>query len=148
MKSRRPIYDYAKGIGILAIVMAHCIQYFASMQGVNGWICSFHVPIFFVISGCIAFIQADKNENFKEFIQKKFKTLIIPYIIFSLINSILKLGVLFVTKGITDEVIKEECIALFITGNGTVWFLVTIFFVYLINYFFKKVMKNLLVLLV
>lgn len=135
-------FDYSKGIGILFIMFAHCIQYFTPMHEVNEWVCSFHVPVFFVISGCLCYKHFEKQLVFKDVVKKKFRTLLVPYIIFSLFNSALKLGVLVITHSLTNEKLNEELEDLLITGNGTVWFLVTLFFVDLVSFVCKKIQLN------
>lgn len=125
--TRYKYLDYCKGIGILLIVFAHSIQYFPSMQLINGYVISFHVPIFFVASGNLAYLKINQNILVSEFIKKKAKQLLIPYLVFSIFNSVLKLTVLIMTNGLTKSVLTDELIALFITGNGTVWFLMTLF---------------------
>lgn len=132
--------DYAKGIGILLIMMAHCFQYFSPMKGINGYICSFHVPIFFIVGGCLTSYK-ENARNFKKFIGKRAKMLLIPYVIFSILNSLLKFAVLFLQHALTSETIVSELKELFITGNGTVWFLLTLFLIELLFYFVKKKSK-------
>lgn len=127
MMERKRYLDYAKGIGIISIVLAHCIQYFKPMIPVNHFVCSYHVPIFFVVSGFLAWINREKIIEPVSIIKKRACTLLIPYAIYSLINSALKIGVLLAKNALTSEVIKKEMVALFITGNGTVWFLPTLF---------------------
>ncbi len=121
--------DYAKAIGILAIVMSHCFAFFPELKWLHYALCSFHVPIFFVVSGMISAQFPEKYEiDTLTFVKKRFRALIIPYIFFSLFNTILKLSVLFATQKLTLEIFNAEMEELFITGNGTVWFLVTLFF--------------------
>ena len=63
-------FDYSKGIGILFIMFAHCIQYFTPMHEVNEWVCSFHVPVFFVISGCLCYKHSEKQLVFKDVVKR------------------------------------------------------------------------------
>lgn len=77
-KSRIDWLDFAKGIGILCVVFGHTqIPYISEYL-----IRPFHVPLFFFLSG---FCFAVKKYNFKEFLSKKIKSLLMPYIFFSLI---------------------------------------------------------------
>ena len=63
----------------------------------------------------------------KNFLIKKAKSLLLPYIIFSILNSAVKFSVLFMKHSLTVDAVKSELIQLCITGNGTVWFLLTLF---------------------
>lgn len=71
-------------------------------------------------------------------VKKRGKALLVPYIIFSCINFGLKFGVLYSKGEYTNEVFKQELVELFITGNGTVWFLTCLFFVEILYYGIKK----------
>lgn len=66
--------DTAKGIGILLVVIGHVSR----NQEIQNFIYSFHMPLFFMISG---FLYKHK-ENFKK---NKFKRLIVPYFLFSIL---------------------------------------------------------------
>ena len=74
--------DLAKFIGILFVVISH--------SGVGGglsfdkWIHIFHMPLFFFISG-FTFDFEKHSKDFKNFIFRRVKSLVIPYFCFSLI---------------------------------------------------------------
>lgn len=128
MKKERINYiDYTKGYGILLIVLAHVVGYFNACNFLFGYFESYSVTLFFIISGILISFKGDKYEPWNVFLKKRFRSLLIPYIWFSAFNSILKLSVLFVTGRLTESVVHSEMIELFITGNGTVWFLLTLF---------------------
>lgn len=140
-KKRYEHIDYTKGLGILLIMLAHVIQNFGPMQGVNSFVRAFHVPVFFIASGYLftyRYIEVnglhDIDISFSkidvvQYIKKRAKVLLIPYVIFSLFNSALKFAVLFITGGLNKDAINDELVQLLITGNGTVWFLMTLFLV-------------------
>lgn len=134
--------DYAKAFGILMIVYGHCTQLFSVRIYSDKYFNAVAVPIFFVLSGLITSIKGNKNENINHFLSKKGRSLLIPYLIFSLINTILKFGGLFVKKALTTEIVKTEFVEFFITGNGTVWFLMTLFIVEIISFYLDKKIKN------
>lgn len=121
--------DWVKGIGILTIVMSHVTQYFPGGDiYLNKVLCSYHVPVFFLMGGISASLWIDKySVSRHSFYLKRVRRYLIPYILYSVFNSVLKFGVLLVTHKLQDEIVKDELICLFITGNGTVWFLVTLF---------------------
>ncbi|WP_455640376.1 acyltransferase family protein [Parabacteroides sp.] len=119
--------DYTKGYGILLIVLAHVSAYFNACHFLAGYVASYHVSIFFIISGVLQSYRANRSESWSVFLRKRYHSLILPYIWFSLFNSALKLSVLFISHQLSREVVYSEMIELFITGNGTVWFLLTLF---------------------
>ncbi len=126
-KGRINYIDYTKGYGILLIVLFHLTGYFNACHNLSGYIESYCVSIFFIISGVLMTFKEEKYESWNVFLRKKYRSLLIPYIWFSIFNSLLKLSVLFATHQLTESVVHSEMIELFITGNGTVWFLLTLF---------------------
>lgn len=130
--------DYAKGVGILIIILSHCMQFFEPMWEPNGYIKSFHVPVFFIASGCLAFYQKDKCIPIGMFLKKRGKTLLIPYLIFSMINFVIRIGILFLKHTLIPKEVLETLKAFLITGNGTVWFLVALFGIEMIFWLIKR----------
>ncbi len=72
MKERVRYFDIAKGVAIFCIIAGHMRNTI-----INNFVFTFHVPIFFLISGY--FLKS--NRPFKEFVTKKYNQLIRPYII-------------------------------------------------------------------
>jgi fucose 4-O-acetylase-like acetyltransferase len=58
-RKRNEALDIAKGIGILLVVLGHCPQVWTPLKQ---WIYSFHVPLFFLISGMV-WDRAAHEEN-------------------------------------------------------------------------------------
>lgn len=69
--------DIAKGIGILLVLIGHISQ----NQYISSFIYSFHMPLFFMISGYL-------YNNKKNYIKKKIKSILIPYLFFAIISFI------------------------------------------------------------
>lgn len=63
--------DMAKGYGILFVILGHLDE----GDIVGTWIYTFHMPLFFFLSGYVFSTKYD----FKTFIKRKFKSIIIPY---------------------------------------------------------------------
>ena len=82
MKTKRiDFIDIARALAMIFIVLGHTIVHNGNLYWFYKLLYSFHVILFFIISG---YIYIDSNTN-KEFIKKKFKTLMIPYFIFSIL---------------------------------------------------------------
>ena len=86
--------DWVKGIGILSIVMAHVTQYFpGGASYLNKILCSYHVPVFLRLRrgkrGIMARTVAEVER--RDFYLKRVRRFLIPYVLFSLFNSALKL---------------------------------------------------------
>ena len=69
--------DIAKGIGIILMVLGHT----GLPSMINNWIFSFHMPLFFIISGIL--FNPSRYVSSIKFIQKRVLTLLLPYLIFS-----------------------------------------------------------------
>ncbi len=73
MENNRLRYiDIAKGIAMICVILGHLGD-----PNINRVVFTFHVPIFFFITGF--FINSKRST--KEFVKAKFRTLIVPYIV-------------------------------------------------------------------
>ena len=83
MEEKRILWvDYAKSIGIFLVVLGHTTTFYP----LRSLIYSFHIPLFFFISGFL--FSFEKYPNFKTFFKRRFSQLVIPYVIFNLITYI------------------------------------------------------------
>lgn len=73
---RDKLIDVARGIGILLVVFAHIFE-----GTITDFIYLFHMPLFFYLSGATFSFSKNKFD-----IRKRMKTLLIPYMFFSLIS--------------------------------------------------------------
>ena len=71
MDKRDYSIDIARGIACLLVVVGHVPT---TPSLLHTWIYSFHMPLFFIISG----IVLNTNDSVKEFIKKRCKTLLVP----------------------------------------------------------------------
>jgi len=149
-KERIDWIDLAKGFGMLLVIFAHVGQF----SIISFFIVSFHMPFFFLISGYT--FSNKKYPNFTAFVKKRIKTLIIPYLCFSL------LGYLFLLYKCN---FFSECPYSLVTpipgaflairashwtdSNPTLWFVACLFttevLFFLILNFFKK--NNIIILI-
>lgn len=72
-ESRYDYVDLLKGIGILLVVWGH------SVAPRSVYLYSFHMPLFFFLSGYL-----HKDKPFKQFVVRKFNTLYVPYVVFTI----------------------------------------------------------------
>ena len=140
MKRNKEI-DIARGIGTLLVTLGHSMyinKYFKE------WIYSFHMPLFFFISGYL--FNYDKyKDNYKLFLKKKIKSFIIPYILLALF--IWFILFLFDYKFILTEEAKNRFIGIFIGFRLSkyyfcLWFVLVLFFIENIFYFLIKYLKR------
>ena len=116
--------DVAKGISIFFVVLGHVLMKRGDTDVFPlQFIYSFHMPLFFIISGMFLNI----HRNLKEVVINKGVALLYPYCIFSVI------AILFITSkymvGIVDkdDVIDIILISVSLQGYGVLWFLPTLY---------------------
>ena len=64
MPNKRLYYlDMAKGVGIFLVILGH-IEYLD--PDIKRWISSFHMPLFFVVGGILAYIKEASSTLFRE----------------------------------------------------------------------------------
>lgn len=87
MHDRNKKFDIARGIGILLITLGHC----KVPAVLNHYIYAFHVPLFFVIAGCIFDCGKYRNPSvsMKMVAIKKAKSYLLPYCVMYAINTMI-----------------------------------------------------------
>lgn len=137
IKDRIQWLDLAKGIVILLVIVGHTVW-----GGVRAAIFSFHMPLFFILSG-VTFKYSVNGDVFLENIKKNFKHLIIPALLIfgiktmiELINNIgnfhnwnnmknfftKRILMLLFSSGVDVKVLNFD-----IEAIGMVWFLIVLF---------------------
>ena len=80
--------DALKGFLILLVVMGHMADPKDASSGIYSFIYTFHMPLFFMVSGILALDI--RNKNVSKYIGRKTETLLIPFLSFAIITSFLK----------------------------------------------------------
>ena len=129
--NRTKYIDIARGIAILCIILGHQGKY-----EISKIVFTFHVPIFFFITGYFL----NKKQDLSEFIKKKARTLLVPYVCTCVVTILLAVIIEILRGG--DNVIKvalEWCYAslygagdsyaepFYIKQIGALWFLLATF---------------------
>lgn len=125
----------AKGICILLVVFGHQIDWNNPLRNI---IYSFHMALFFVISGFIEQLTGGYNKPFRTFLEKKITGLFIPYLIWSGVFMIADfLRVMLAIK--PANLLIFDFVAM-CSGYGinVLWFLSTLLIAHIINYFLAK----------
>ena len=113
--------DYAKAIGIFLVVFAHCVyEYSDGMAVLCHFIYSFHMPLFFVISGFLLSLKTSGQKN----LLKMGKRLLIPYFFWSLVY----IALLFILPEYNLNVKERLCAVVTGRGIAPLWFLWDLFF--------------------
>lgn len=128
-KSQRSIWiDVMRGIAILLVVLGHSIGSLANP--LNRFILSFHMPLFFFISGLVAKTRNQKGEMlpFKTYLGKKLYGILIPQVTLFLLNTVF------------DVIIEHEKISTeLVLFNLFNWFLIVLFYVVITFYLIDRI---------
>ncbi|MBE5947603.1 MAG: hypothetical protein E7261_01095 [Lachnospiraceae bacterium] len=138
-KLRNTYIDTARGIGILLLILGHIVT---ANSYLFNWIYSFHMPLFFFLSGMVV---NEKNFcNFPTYIKKKNKARLLPYFVITFLGIIICMIIPQYRKdaialGLTAHIVN---IFLYLRPAwlyiGQVWFLPALFWSEIYFYGFYK----------
>ena len=134
--------DSAKGIAILLVVIGHVVGGYTGSYGIPRYqefidyivwiIYTFHMPLFFCLSGYVYRISINRISNrtgYQNFIKKKTRVLMVPYYIFSTIQILIKLPL----QGKISSVLSWKNILLLpVYAVDQYWFLYTLFLCFIL----------------
>lgn len=144
MKKKEKWIDIARGILIFFVVLGH------STLGANHgdknnfcyYIYLFHIPAFFILSGCLYKSSTDKVGLQ---VKKKFRRLLIPYMSYIIVINLPRVALLLINNW---RQAFSEIYDLFYGGQhlkyyvGAFWFITCLFFVEVFFILLDKYMKN------
>jgi fucose 4-O-acetylase-like acetyltransferase len=139
--------NYAKGIGIILVVYGHVARgvFNAGMTEdekffrlVDAVIYSFHMPLFFFLSG-LFFVSSLSKRGGKGLVVSKLGTIVYPYIIWSLIQGVLSYSLQNITNYKTTV---SEVLSLLWLPQDQFWFLYALFVVFIFYTFVYGLFEN------
>ncbi|MBR6159984.1 MAG: acyltransferase family protein [Lachnospiraceae bacterium] len=136
-KTKRLDYlDMAKGFGIILVVLGHMEDI---ATGTRVWISSFHMPLFFMISGILMAVKNEQERDLLQCLKKRYRGIIIPYLWFSLSYFIIDIGNLYVVRNIDlHTFIVDTISSATFYGMSVLWFLPALFLASVGFLFLKK----------
>ena len=147
-KSRIVYFDIAKGIGMVLVLLGHLqndtiFSYSPHILKLCAWIFSFHMPLFFIISGMLICYKEENRSDIRGFIGKRFHSIMIPYFWFSLIYLFIVLYSLLITKVILLKTLLIQLwYVLGMYGMNVLWFLPALFAAEVMFVFITQRFKN------
>ena len=123
--------DIAKGAGMILVILGHCLPYGRIFCNL---IFAFHMPLFFILSGMVY-----KDIPLKEIFIKRFRSLIIPYILFCILGTLISFIMGDVSlRGLISDLYYGNPVHIYVSS---VWFLIAMFGVILLFSIIRKI-KN------
>lgn len=129
--------DITRGIGVLLVLWGHIFRYGGRPSIV---IFSFHMPLFFMISGYL--FSPEKTSDFASFARKRAKGLLLPYFAACLLGLLVTLAIPAWRAEISLQTIITDVFYLGAPNClhvGQVWFFLCLFFVELAAFALYKV---------
>lgn len=125
---RLSYFDRMKGVAILFVVVGHVFLFsFGTRTSVFTMLSIFHMPIFFYISGYLAFKQITGIKELGLRLWKKTHALLFPYIAFA---------------GIYCFFFKKDFVHLLSVGGAEYWFMYVLFLLTVFFLLYEQVVKN------
>ena len=126
--------DVAKGYGMILVIWGHMVN-----GKLDLWFNSFHMPLFFFLSGYVF----QYKEGFKTFLKKKAKALVVPYFCLGIPMLLFQLMLNVLNNSFSVES-TIDLITVFLLQNRiwTLWYMACLFFLCIIFYFVVKVCKK------
>jgi fucose 4-O-acetylase-like acetyltransferase len=134
-RNRIEYLDIAKGLLITLVVFGHAWRAVYNngillnvdiYHLVDSWIYAFHMPAFFFISGVFAMDSAQRPV--KAFISAKVRTIAYPYLLWSVIQSVLQL---MMSGNTTSTITVADILKIPFDPVMQFWFLYALFFIFL-----------------
>lgn len=152
MNKRINYIDIARAFAIIFIVIGHTIVHSEHCGEIFRFLYSFHVVLFFIISGYTFKIK--ENEDFLSFIKNKFLRIMLPYFIWAVcflipylvlgnnVASDLETNSSFNIKTLLFNILYGNGNASALKQNSALWFLPALFTMEMMCYFLIKIIKS------
>lgn len=117
-KKRIYAYDIAKGIGILLVVIGHYLPEFSFLRN---FIFSFHMPLFFLLSGAV---MTTSDQSTRETIYQAVKRLSVNYVFWSVIYIAFDFFISYLVLGLIGlpEFLRNIYSTFSLFGISVLWF--------------------------
>jgi len=126
--------DYAKAIGIVLVVYGHVARG-VSVSGipmddtifnqVDAAIYSFHMPLFFFLSG-LFFVDSFEKRGWRGFALNKLDVIVYPYIVWSVFQGLIEVGL---NRWTNNRIDISQVLSLLWVPRAQFWFLYALFYI-------------------
>lgn len=125
--------DMAKGLGMILVLIGHLqgdsiFTFSPYIQPLCVYIFSFHMPMFFIISGILLAVKQDEKKPVKDIAKRRFKGIMIPYFWFSFFYLLVVVVALFKGEIAYQTLLVNLFYVISGYGMNVLWFLPAIYF--------------------
>ena len=131
--------DMARGIAIILVVIGH--SGFVS-HACNTWISTFHLPLFFILSGILTGIRQEDGQPLSKLALQKAQSIMVPYLWFSFGSICLDILQVLLGNFTWDMVWEHEAQTLTLQGYSVLWFLPVLYLAEIILVLVVKIFKR------
>lgn len=160
-------YDVLRVIVTLLVLLGHCTYYalmtpyggidytalflqssvskvYSAAVFIDGQIYMFHMPLYIALSGALFYLSLSGGgyRQYRDLLSKKAKNLLIPYFVVTLVY-VVPLKYVSGYFSASTNLIKDVFVGqLLCQGNNHLWFLPTLFLIFLLVYTLERFIKN------
>ncbi|XAM50859.1 hypothetical protein TVTCOM_09680 [Terrisporobacter vanillatitrophus] len=133
--NRLQYIDMTKGFSILLVILGHAYP----VNDIRIRLHSFHMPLFFIISGCLFYYSEGLNKSIRNLFKSRIKVLLRPYIIFNIVFIFIN----YVLSSFTvDSLVNDINTVIRLNGLVALCFLLALFIIELIFVIINKIFKS------
>lgn len=146
-KKRLDYLDMTKGLGMILVLIGHLqgdsiFTFSPYIQPLCVFIFSFHMPMFFIVSGILLAIKNDEVKPLKEVAKSRFRGIMIPYLWFSLFYLIVVVAALIKGEIAVQTLYLNIWYVISGYGMNVLWFLPALYLGELLFIFLRKRIRD------
>ncbi len=146
-KKRLDYLDMAKGLGMILVLIGHLqgdsiFTFSPYIHPLCVFIFSFHMPMFFIISGILLAIRNEEIKPFKDVAKTRFRGIMIPYMWFSFFYILVVIWALIKGEIAPQTLYLNIWYILSCYGMNVLWFLPALYFGELLFIFLRRRIRN------
>jgi len=146
-KKRLDYLDMAKGLGMILVLVGHLqgdsiFTFSPYIQPLCAYIFSFHMPMFFIITGIILAIKNDEIKPFREVAASRFRGIMIPYLWFSFFYLLVVVVALIKGEIAVQSLYLNIWYVLSCYGMNVLWFLPALYLGEMLFIFIRRKIRD------
>ena len=146
-KKRLDYLDMTKGLGMILVLIGHLqgdsiFTFSPYIQPLCVFIFSFHMPMFFIVSGILLAIKNDEVKPLKEVGKSRFRGIMIPYLWFSLFYLIVVVAALIKGEIAVQTLYLNFWYVISGYGMNVLWFLPALYLGELLFIFLRRRIRD------